>query len=116
MEKKKSYIVKIKSYIVAIIEWLKETWKSFRSWWFYNSEILGVLSVFIGGAFLLIFAIHSIIRYHEYHYDYRIKSGGTTYWVNENDIKIENGIITFKEDGNEVRLGTYELQDNRKLR
>ena len=32
------------------------------------------------------------------------------------DIEVENGIITFKNDGNEVRLSTYELQDNRKLR
>lgn len=109
MEKKKSYIGRIK-------EWGKESWKSFRRWWFYNSEILGILSIFIGGPALLFFAIYSIMRYYEYHYDYRINAGGTVYWVNENEIKIENGIITFKEDGNEVRLGTYELQDNRKLR
>ena len=109
MEKKKTYINRAK-------EWLKETWNSFRRWWFYNSEILGVLAIFIGGASLLIFAMYSIMRYHECNYDYHIKVNGTSYWVNEDEIKIENGIITFKNDGNEVRLSTYELQDNRKLR
>ena len=109
MEKKKTYITRTK-------EWLKETWKSFRRWWFYNSEILGVLAIFIGGASLLIFALYSIMHYYECNYDYRIKVNGTSYWVNEGEIKIENGIITFKNDGNEVRLSTYELQDNRKLR
>lgn len=109
MEKKKTYITRIK-------EWLKSTWKSFRRWWFYNSEILVVLSVIIGCAALIIFSIYSIMRYYECHYDYCIKAGGTIYWVNENDIKMENGIITFKENCNEVRLGTYQLQDNRKLR
>lgn len=109
MEKKKTYITSIK-------EWLKDTWKFFRRWWFYNSEMLGVLAIFIGGASLLIFAMYSIMHYYECNYDYRIKVNGTSYWVNENEIKIENGIITFKNDGNEVRLSTYELQDNRKLR
>ena len=109
MEKKKTYITRTK-------EWLKETWKSFRRWWFYNSEILGVLAIFIGGASLLIFAMYSIMHYYECNYDYRIKVNGTSYWVNEDEIKIENGIITFKNDGNEVSLSTYELQDNRKLR
>ena len=109
MEEKKTYITRTK-------EWLKEWWKSFRRWWFYNSEILGVLSVFIGGAGLLIFAMYSIIHYYECNYDYHIKVNGTSYWVNEDEIKIENGIITFKNDGNEVRLSTYELQDNRNLR
>ena len=56
------------------------------------------------------------MHYYECNYDYRIKVNGTSYWVNEGEIKIENGIITFKNDGNEVRLSTYELQDNRKLR
>lgn len=109
MEKKKTYIISIK-------EWLREWWKLFRRWWFYNSDMLGVLAIFIGGASLLIFAMYSIMRYHECNYDYRIKVNGTSYWVNEDEIKIENGIITFKNDGNEVRLSTYELQDNRKLR
>lgn len=109
MEKKKSYIDRIK-------EWFKELWKSFRGWWFYNSDILGVLAIFIGGASILIFTFWGIMHYYECNYDYHIKVNGTSYWVNEDEIKIENGIITFKNDGNEVRLSTYELQDNRKLR
>ena len=109
MEEKKSYISKTK-------EWFKIRRKSFKRWWFYNSEMLGVLAIFIGGASLLIFAMYSIMHYYECNYDYRIKVNGTSYWVNEDEIKIENGIITFKNDGNEVRLSTYELQDNRKLR
>ena len=60
--------------------------------------------------------MYSIIHYYECNYDYHIKVNGTSYWVNEDEIKFENGIITFKNDGNEVRLSTYELQDNRKLR
>lgn len=109
MEEKKSYISKTK-------EWFKIRRKSFKRWWFYNSEMIGVLAIFIGGASLLIFAMYSIMHYYECNYDYRIKVNGTSYWVNEDEIKFENGIITFKNDGNEVRLSTYELQDNRKLR
>ena len=109
MEEKKSYLRKMK-------EWFKNSWKSFKRWWFYNSEILGVLAIFIGGASILIFMFCGIMHYYECNYDYRIKVNGTSYWVNEDEIKIENGIITFKNDGNEVRLSTYELQDNRKLK
>lgn len=109
MEEKKTYLSEIK-------DWFKIRRKSFKRWWFYNSDMLGVLAVFIGGASLLIFVMYSIIRYHECNYDYCIKVNGTSYWVNEDEIKFENGIITFKNDGNEVRLSTYELQDNRKLR
>lgn len=109
MEKKKTYINRTK-------EWLKETWNSFCRWWFYNSDILGVLAIFIGGASILIFTFWGIMYYYECNYDYHIKVNGTSYWVNEDEIKFENGIITFKNDGNEVRLSTYELQDNRKLR
>lgn len=109
MEEKKSYLIKTK-------EWLKDTWWSIKRWWFYNSDILGVLAIFIGGASVLIFVFWGIMYYYECNYDYRIKSGGTSYWVNEDEIKIENGIITFKKDGNEVRLSTYEIQDNRSRR
>ena len=109
MEEKKSYLVKAK-------EWFKNSWKSVKQWWFYNSEILGVLAFFIGGASILIFSIWGIIHYYECNYDYCIKAGGKSYWVNEDEIRLENGIITLKEDGIEVRLSTYELRNNRKLR
>lgn len=95
-------------------ELLKEKLDDISQWWFYNKDIIGCLSFLVGLAGILIFLVFSIFSYYENHYNYCIKSGGKVYWVNE--MKLENGIITFQYDGKEVRLSSYELQDNKKIR
>lgn len=106
-EKEKTFFEKTK-------ELLKEKRDDISRWWFYNNEIIGCLSIIVGLAGILIFLVYSIFSYYENNYNYCIKSGGKLYWVNE--MKLENGIITFQYDGREVRLSSYELQDNRKIR
>lgn len=107
MKKEKTLFEKTK-------ELLKEKRDDISRWWFYNNEIIGCLSIFVGLAGILIFLVYSIFSDYENHYNYCIKSGGKVYWVNE--MKLENGIITFQYDGKEVRLSSYELQDNKKIR
>lgn len=107
IEKEKTLFEKTK-------ELLKEKRDDISRWWFYNKEIIGCLSIIVGLAGILIFLVSCIFSYCGNHYNYCIKSGGKLYWVNE--MKLENGIITFQYEGREVRLSTYELQDNRKIR